>query len=97
VVGDPDAVAADLGGRRGHVLDRRVAVGLLGVHLVIRSRHLAPLRMRVDDRPRVRVGDEAIAKRRRVGGSGFSRSHCAMKCAVNGLTERSSVRLRPDS
>src|SRR6266513_2937629 len=30
------------------------------------------------------------------GGSGGSRSHSAMKCAVNGPIERRSVRLRPD-
>src|SRR5438445_3508870 len=32
-----------------------------------------------------------------LGGSGGSRSHCAMKWAVKGPTDRSSVRLRPDS
>ena len=32
---------------------------------MIRARHVAPLRMRVDDGARVRVGDEAIAELRR--------------------------------
>jgi len=52
-------------GGLGHLFDRRAAVGLVGVHLVIRSRHGVPLGVCIDDGPRVRVGDEAVAKRRR--------------------------------
>ena len=61
VIGDGDAFAPDRRGRLDHVFDRRAAVGLVGVHLMIRARHVAPLRVRVDDGARVRVCDEAIA------------------------------------
>src|SRR5207249_8276147 len=46
-----------------HLFDRRAAVGLVGMHLMVRACRLAPLGMRLEHYPRLGVGDEAVAKR----------------------------------
>jgi hypothetical protein len=40
------------------------------MHLVVRASHPSPLWMGIDDGTRIRVGDEAVAERRRGGGIG---------------------------
>src|SRR5205807_7826107 len=50
-------------GRDRHALERRRAVGLIAVHLMVGTQCGGPLRMLRDDRARVRVGQEAVANR----------------------------------
>jgi hypothetical protein len=68
VIGDGDALAADRRCGLGHLFDRRAAVGLVGVHLMIRAGNGAPLGMCLHHGPRVREADEAIAERRGLRG-----------------------------
>ena len=67
MIGDHDALAPE--GRRalGHLRDRRAAVGLVGMHLMIGRGGGVPLGMRGDHHPRPRVRQEPGAERRRRG------------------------------